>query len=244
MPAVQQKNGKWRWRSKDGTLGKRGFNTKAAAQSQGRGPGKAGAKKPGKKKPGTSATTTPAKRYSPAIGATYQAVRGGAAALSPLTEVVTLSARGDFTLRTAGARARRFAALRGRKENLVVHEAAVLVDTAIDVRAGQAAAISRGSATAILPELYAAYEAVSDPLQAVPRPIGERVRIANQSLVITEFGFQPGDLTQRYTDPRFRNYRIGKHGGQLLRYARKKSKLVHRATEPLQKALSMIGGTI
>lgn len=240
------KNGKWKFLKNKPGGGGRGTTAKkpgAKKSPSRRAPsGSSKASKPAKKKsnPGGGGSSTGSSNRRAKIGASYQAFRTGGAALSPLTDKGLRALGPGGTLEESGQILE--AAVRARGDQLVLHEVGVGLDAAFDKEFQQAAAISRGSATAIGPELYAGYKAWKDT-EAVQGAV-PRLRAIHRRALEVEFGFDPDGIVQDLNDPAFKTYRIGKHGGQLLRRARSKIPFVKKMTEPVAKLFRMMGGTI
>jgi len=213
----------------------------------GKKPGTKVAKKGGGGGGGGSTALTESKPRHPGIGLTYQTFRAGGAALAPVTEAVTLAAHPAASRSLSAMTTRGINLLKARPSDIIIHEVVVVADVAVDKKMGQAAAISRGSVSAILPEVYAGWRAWTDPSISAVTLLSEKINRAHREALKIEYGYNVGNNTGAYSDPRFRTYRLGKHGGQAFRWLRGRRQgknLIHRATEPLQKVLSMVGGTI
>ncbi len=225
MPTIKVKDG-WKWKSKDGTLGKRVFRTQKAAQSQGRGPGKKG-KKPGKavaKKPtGGTATTTSRKIGT---GRSYQGVRLTMLVISPATDQAFAVQAGAQTIEGALTQIGQDV----QSGPYLSHLAVVAADVAIDThpKVGQAAAISRGSVTALAPEVYLGVKGVED------WRAGQGVRQIHGNAILRQTGYNPADGS--WDPARMRTYRTIKHGGQVIRYAGSHFKMAERLKRRIQES--------
>ncbi len=243
MPAVKQKDGTWKWKSKDGTLGKRNFKTQKAAQSQGRAP-KAkgtGSKKGGKSKAVAKKDDPAPPAKPPKIGSAYTAGKASAMLLSPITDTVLEGLRsGDSREKVLKDTADKILSL-PYAYNLAV----LAVDAGIDRKTAQATALTMGSGTAILPELYLASIAF-DQLSGEGGKLssaGAAQRL-HRRVVVAHQGYNPSTNTIEIAHPEFRTYRTLKHGGQALRMLRGKSGIVKRITAPLAKLAKVFGGRV
>ncbi len=225
MPAQQQKDGTWRIKKKDGTLGTRKFMSKKnalAAQRSG------GAKKPGKKvtkKGGTKATATTSGSKAPGTGRSYQAVRLTALALAAGTNQVIAIATEGRDVEVAGRRL--FEVAKSRPH--LTHLGIVGVDLIIDKsrKVGQAAAMSRGSVTAWAPEVYDVGMGVIDALG------GASEQQIHNRYVSRTTGYSPaGNVFNRVN---MRTYRLLKHGGQLIRIGGTRIKFLQRIKRVVQE---------
>lgn len=237
MPAEQQKDGKWRIKKKDGTLGKRNFSSKKNALAAQRSGAKAGKKKPGKKvakkSSGTSATTTSSRIGT---GRSYQAGRATALIVAPIShEVLGIVTEGKDPTQ-AGQDL--FDSVRTRP--VLTHEAIVAADIIIDRsrKVGQAAALSRGSVTAWLPEGYLLGKGVQDVL--VDKLGADAV---HTRYIQRQTGWSA--ISNTWDPQRARIYRIAKHGGQAVRIASGRVKILKRAKRMLQETiLRPLGATL
>ncbi len=240
MPAKQQKDGTWRVKKKDGTLGKTKFKTQKAALARSRGspgkkPGSKGGKKPGKAV-AKKGDATPAK--PPKIGASYSAGMAGAMALSPLTAEVLRGIEEGLSPREVIDRTATKILTIPYAYNLAL----IGVDAAVDRKTAQATAITMGSGTAILPEIYLASEIYEQARKGgSPQAVAAR---AHEAMVVTHQGYNPKSGAFATGDKRFRTYRLLKHGGQAIRMVRGKSGIVRRITAPIARFAKALGGRI
>ena len=178
----------------------------------------------------------------PRIGKIYQDTKQGLQILVPVTDKLTravITRDLEGSLRLGGTQAR------ARTGDVLGHEVITGLDIVIDrsQKVQQAAAISRRSATAILPEVYAGIRSVQRGVVKGQSPsLNTRNLHAEASRIQT--GFDPRTHIQDLTDTDFLIYRKGKHFGQLLRLLRGRSKGVKRMTEPLAKMLKLVGAKI
>ncbi len=239
MVVKQNKDGTWSVVTKAGPLGKTKFSTKSAAEARARGPGKKGkGKGKGKavaKKPtgGTSATTTSS---HVGTGRSYQATRATALILAPVShEVIGIVTQGKAP-RAAGESL--LATVKSRP--MLTHQAINAADIIIDRsrKVGQAAAMSRGSVTAWLPEGYVLGSGVMDVL--VDKLGAEAV---HTRYIQRQTGWSP--ISNTWNPQRARVYRILKHGGQAVRILSGRVKILTRAKRMLQETiLRPMGATL
>lgn len=236
MPAELQKNGKWRIKKKDGTLGKRNFSSKKNALAAQRSGAKAG-KKPGKsvaKKPsGGKAATTSSRSIG--TGKSYQGVRLTLLAIAPATQEVFAVQAGARTMSQALTKLGKDVRSRPYLSHLGIVAADVVVDRSRMV--GQSAAMSRGSVTAWAPEVYIFAKGVED-WQGGARPLQIHSRA-----IARETGYDA--LSATWNPARMRTYRTIKHGGQLLRIGASRIGLLKRLKRVVQDSmLRPIGATL
>ncbi len=248
MPAVKQKDGTWRVKKKDGTLGKTKFTTQKAALSRSRGPGKKkGTRSKSKSKAMTKTTrksparksnvsATPAK--PPKIGAAYSAGKSSVMLLAPVTDSI-LAGLKDGTKREVILRA---AAKKILSIPYAYNLAVLAVDAGIDRKTAQATALTMGSGTAILPELYLASIAF-DQLQGEKgaTPAGAAHRL-HRRIVMAHQGYNPESNAIRTDASEFRTYRVLRHGGQGIRWLRGHSAIARKITAPLARLAKVFGG--
>ncbi len=249
MPAVKQKDGTWRVKKKDGTLGKTKFTTQKAALSRSRGPGKKGTRS--KSKPKSKAVTkttrrSPAKKGNPnnavakppKIGAAYAAGKASAMLLSPITDTILDGIRND----TPRAEILKQTQAKILSIPYAYNLAVMALDAGIDRKTAQATAITMGSASAILPEVFLATLAF-DQIQKEGgvTGVGAAQRLHSR-LVRAHQGYNPSTNAIETGNPEFRSYRTLRHGGQLLRIMRGKSGIVKRITAPLARVAKIFGG--
>lgn len=246
MPAVKQKDGTWRVKKKDGTLGKRRFSTQANALAAQRGaPGKkkgTRSKKPKSKAVARTTRKSPAKKGNPAkppqIGAAYSAGKGSVMLLAPVTDTILAGLR-DGTPRAEILK-------RAQEKILSIPYAynlgVIAVDAMIDRKTAQSTAITMGSASAILPEVFLAsiaFDQLSGERGATPQGAAHRL---HRRIVTAHQGYNPESNAIRMDHPEFRTYRALRHGGQGLRWLRSHSGIVKRITAPLARFTKMFGG--
>lgn len=248
MPAVKQKDGTWRVKKKDGTLGKTKFTTQKAALSRSRGPGK---KKKGTRSKSKSKAVAKTKRKSPArkgnpnspakppkIGSAYTAGKGSAMLLAPVTDEILAGLRDGTPTETILRNAAKKIVSIPYAYNLAI----VAMDAGIDRKTAQATALTMGSASAILPEVYLASLAISQ-LQgergATPQGAAHRL---NRRIVMAHQGYNPETNTIVFNHPEFRTYRMLRHGGQALRWLRGHSGIAKRITAPFARLAAAFGG--
>lgn len=235
MPAEQQKDGRWRIKKKDGTIGKRKFSSKKNALAAQR---SSGAKKPGKKvakKGGTKATATTSGSKAPGTGRSYQAVRLTALAVAAGTDQILAIATEGKDVETAGRDL--FEAAKSRPH--LTHLGIVAVDLVIDKsrKVGQAAAMSRGSVTAWAPEVYEVGMGVVDALG------GASERQIHNRAISRVTGWSP--IGNVYNRAAMRTYRLIKHGGQLVRIGGNRIKVLQRIKRVVQEnILRPVGATL
>lgn len=212
----------------------------------GGGKGKKATKKPGKKLTATNpgggggggtALTT---RKAPKIGASYTAFKQGAAALADVTDVALRAAQ---TRDLQGSLQLKADQIRTNLRDFLTHEAFVAADTALDVAMNQAAALTGGSGTAILPEIYLWMQGVEVALASSASPAA-RARLVHNALNETNTGYTPTLVRMNIGDPKFRTYRVLKHVGQGIRFLRGKSKLARRLTKGPAALMKMLGGRV
>lgn len=249
MSAVKQKDGKWKIKKKDGTLGKRSFSTQANAlaaqrgapkgkgKRKGKGKSTAVAKTKGRSRSKSVAVSNPAK--PPKIGSAYTAGKASVMLLAPVTDAVIAGmgqgkSREDI-VRLAGDRVLSIP----YAYNLAV----MAVDAGIDRKTAQATALTMGSGTAILPELYLASLAY-DEVQKAGGASKEAARQLHRRIVIAHQGYDPVSNAIVATDHEFRTYRTLKHVGQVIRVARGKSGIVRRILAPLTRFAKALGGRV
>ncbi len=235
MPAQQQKDGTWRIKKKDGTLGTRKFTSKKnalAAQRSG------GAKKPGKKvtkKGGTKATVTTSGSKAPGTGRSYQAVRLTALGVAAGTDQVLAITLEGKDVETAG----RDLLATAKSRPHLTHLGIVGVDLIIDKsrKVGQAAAMSRGSVTAWAPEVYDVGMGVIDAFG------GASERVIHNRFISRTTGWSP--IGNVYNRSAMRTYRLLKHGGQLIRIGGNRIKILQRIKRVVQEnILRPVGATL
>jgi hypothetical protein len=225
MPAEQQKDGTWRIKKKDGTIGKRKFSSKKNALAAQRSGG--AKKKPGKKvakKGGTKATTTTGSS-TPGTGKSYQAVRLTALAVAAGTDQVLGIVLDGKDVETAGRDLIEVAKSRPH----LTHIGVVGVDLIIDKsrKVGQAAAMSRGSVTAWAPEVYDVGMGVLDAFG------GASERQIHNRFISRTTGWSP--IGNVYNRSAMRTYRLLKHGGQLIRIGGNRIKILQRVKRVVQE---------
>lgn len=237
MPVKQIPGGKWKVVKKDGKLGKTAFNTKSAAQSRARGPGKKGAKRKGKAV-AKRAARKPAKRRSSSKSATssspqkigtgrgYQGVRLTMLVLSPATDQAFAIQAGGQTVSGALTQIGHDVQARPYLSHLGIVAADVAIDT--NPKVGQAAALSRGSITAWAPEVYIAAMGVED------WRTGQGARQIHGNAILRQTGYNPADGS--WDPARMRTYRTIKHGGQVIRYAGSHIKMAERLKRRIQES--------
>ncbi len=252
MPAVKQKDGTWKVKKRDGTLGKRKFSTQANALAAQRGaPGgkKKGTRSKSKSKSKAVSKTTrrsPAKKGNPnnapakppKIGASYTAGKAGAFLLAPVTdEIISGIQQGTpaaDVIRAAGAKIKSIP--------YVYNLAVIALDAGIDKKTAQATALTMGSATAWLPEIYLATLAFAEVTARQGQATSTIAQTLHQRLVVAHQGYDPKANAIRTDSVEFRTYRALRHVGQGIRMARGKSGLVKRLTQPAAKIFKMFGG--
>lgn len=244
MPVKQVPGGKWKVVKKDGKLGKTAFSTKSAAQSRARGPGKKAkgrkvakrpaAKKPAKRRSSSTSATSSFSRIG--TGRSYQAGRATALILAPAShEVLAVVTEGK-----PPAQAGRDLFDRVKSRPMLTHEAIVAADIIVDRsrKVGQAAALSRGSVTAWLPEGYLLGSGVMDVLVD---KLG--ARDVHTRYIQRQTGWSP--VSNTWNPQRARIYRIAKHGGQAVRILSGRVKILTRAKRMLQETiLRPMGATL
>ena len=239
MPATQQKDGTWRIKKKDGTLGTRKFTSKKnALAAQRSGGAKKGAKKPAKKGGGggsNPATTSSSHRVGTGKG--YQSVRATVLLLSPITERGIRVVQGKTTPSAALASLRQHGLARPHLTHLAVVTGDIMVDRSKKV--GQAAAMSRGSVTAWLPEVYLGLKSGEDVfVESVNDP-----EILHSRIIQRTTGYAPAQNRWRGRDAL--TYRLIKHGGQAVRLVGNRVKIAGRAKRALQELiLRPMGATL
>lgn len=234
MPATQQKDGTWRIKKKDGTLGTRKFTSKKNALAAQRG---GGAKKPAKKggKKSTSKAVATSGSSAPGTGKTYQGIRLTAMALAPATdEMIAIVAEGK-DVRQAGEDLWNKAKSRPHLTHLGIVAADVIVDRSRKV--GQAAAMSRGSVTAWAPEVYTVALGVIQASQ------GTSERDIHRGFHRRTTGYDP--TTNKTVLKNARTYRMIKHGGQLIRIGAGRVKVLRKLKSIVQEnILRPVGATL
>jgi hypothetical protein len=166
------------------------------------------------------------------LGAQYTAAKHAATVLSPLTDVGLLAAtqKGSIDQNNVGASLHARAMTGGYAGNLAVNAA----DAFLDRKFGQAAALTRGSVTALVPEGYLA-------LASFARG-GKDIRAVHSNAVIVHQGYDPATGQGAFDDPNFRTYRLLKHGGQILRRL-STSGVGKKVLGPVKDAIGMLGGS-
>ena len=236
MSAQQQKDGTWRIKKKDGTLGKRRFSTKSNALAAQRGGGAKGKPKPkGKGGGGGKKLTTSSPRRRPLIGSTLQGAKATHALTAPIVEV----GAGNIP-RSADELQLAFRELRGKANLPYLASLAIEAGSQVlDVKFQHATALSKGSVTAWAAELYAA---VITFVEA--RQLGfakDKVRVANRTLSRIMRAYDPASGDLSFTDDFF-IYQGLKAGGGLARRLSNRSRAVGRILNPAKRFLSGIFG--
>ena len=203
-------------------------------------PGKAVAKRPGNPSPAAATTGETAPKKPPRMGAVYSSTKSTFLAISPVTDEVIVglakkSSPQDI-LTAAGRKVFTFA----EAYNLGI----VGLDEALDKATAHKQALTGGSLTAIAPELYLFTLALDSARQAGRGSGLAGAQLVHRRVVMAHQGYDPAKGEIRTDWPEFRTYRLARHGGQGLRLARRKSKLVKRVTEPLARFMAMLGGRI
>ncbi len=241
MPAVKQKDGTWRVKKKDGTLGKRRFSTMAnalAAQRRAPGKKKAAKRKAPRKAPAKKKTTrrkAVAKKgnpnKSPKIGAAIQAFKGGHAVFAPVIEAGVRVHAGAEPIPSL-----KRAANIDLAQSLVVEG----VNHAVDRKIAHGAALSRGSATAWAAEGFAGLRA----FQAAKGTKGaDTVRQVNISLSRTIRGYEPAEARMNFLNDDQRNYNLIKIGGGVVRRVSNMGPF-KKIFAPAKKLLGEMGGAL
>ena len=173
----------------------------------------------------------------PSLAKSYQAARMGAAVLGPITTGVAIASwKGgpvpDHIMTYVNM----------IRSDPVPYGASLLVmagDTLLDKRLRQTAAMARRSITAIGPELVPMLAAWGEYTKHKGEPAGLLAARANNAWNSAVSGYDPGSNTWDLS--RMKNYRIAKHGGQLVRLARAKIPIVKSITDMLP--LKLLGLT-
>lgn len=238
MPAEQQKDGTWRVKKKDGTLGTRKFTTKSNALAAQRGGGAKGKTKPksrGGGGGGTKATDTKP-RKAPMIGATIQ----GAKATHALTAGAVEVGASQGLPRSRGDVLQAFQSLQKRSGLPYVASLAIEAGSqALDVKFQHATALSKGSVTAWAAELYAATLAFLDARGAGGAQ--HTVIEANRTLSRVMRAYDPA-TGQLDVNADFWIYQGAKASGGLARRLSNSSKFVGRIVRPAKRFLSGVFG--
>ncbi len=184
---------------------------------------------------GTTAVSKP--RKAPMIGASYTAGKAAVMLLSPVidTAIAGLAAGTpkEVVLKEVGEKILSIP----YAYNLGV----MALDAAVDVKTAQATALTKGSASAWLPEIYLASLAFDEVTSRKGQAASTIARTLNQRIVRAHQGYDPKTNTIAVRDPEFRIYRTLKHAGQLFRRVRGRSHLAKRLTAPLAKMGKMLG---
>ncbi len=237
MVVKQNKDGTWSVVTKAGPLGKTKFSTKGAAESRARGPGKKGKGKgkgkavAKKSKGGTSATSTSSRVGT---GRMYQGARLTALVLAPVShQIIGVVTQGkNPTL--AGEDLLAVVKSKPHAAHQIVNVADIIVDRSRKV--GQAAALSRGSITAWLPEGYLLGKGVQDVL--IDNLGAEAV---HTRYIQRQTGWS--GISNTWVPQRARMYRILKHGGQAIRIGASRIKILQRVKRALTESiLAPLGG--
>ncbi len=234
MGAEQQKNGKWRIKKKDGTLGKRNFSSKSNALSAQRGGGAKGKPKPkgkGGGGGGSKAVATTKKPGPPKIGAAYSAGKATVFLIAPVTDEAI----------GGGTPERVLLASKDKVWSVpyAYNLGVIAADAVIDRKTAHATALTKGSVSAWAPEAF-----LGGVLVRGVRGIAgnrEAARRLHRELVMTHQGYDPTANTIRTDRPTFRIYRGLRHGGQLLRRLKGRSGIVAKILRPLTNLTKMIG---
>ncbi len=186
----------------------------------------------------TTGTTAVAKpRKLPMIGASYTAGKAAAMLLSPVV---------DTAIAGQAAGTPKEVVLKEMGEKILsipyaYNLGVMAIDAAVDVKTAQATALTKGSASAWLPEIYLASLAFDEVTSRKGQAASTIARTLNQRIVRAHQGYDPKDNAIVVTDPEFRTYRTLKHAGQLFRRVRGRSHLAKRLTAPLAKVGKMLG---
>ena len=252
MPAVKQKDGTWRVKKRDGTLGKRKFSTQANALAAQRGaPGKkkgTRSKKGGKTKAVTKTTRkSPAKKAAanatpakpPKIGSAYTAGKASVMLFAPVTDEILAGQKAG----TPAQEVLQAAAAKVRSIPYLYNLAVTAADAAIDRKTAQATALTMGSGTAMLPEVFLASILISEVRKRAVFD-AQSARNVHSRLVLAHQGYDVQRNAIASDNDDFRTYRLLKHGGQTIRMLRGKSGIVKRLTAPLARVAKVFGGRI
>jgi len=164
-------------------------------------------------------------RHAPGLGASYLNASRGLALASPLVDAGIDAARSKALPSAEMVKDRLWNASYAGAVGMV------MADAYVDAKLGQSAAISRGSATAILPEVFRGLATARG---------GRDPASLNASFTRTAYGYDPSGGSA-WGDPDFLTYRVLKHGGQAVRYAVNRTEMGKRLSRPLKKAMGAVG---
>jgi len=174
------------------------------------------------------------------IGRAYQAANQGLCLGGP---AITLGL--DYGFNRMNARSDPVGTLQKRiiSPEMAANVAITAADTYLDKKVGQAAALSRKSVTAWLPEAVKGWSASSYERQhggvdkGTPTRLAYRWMWADRGIVPGEGN---GDISFN-TNGGVYPYRTAKHGGQAVRLFANRTKIGRTISAPIKKMLSMVG---
>jgi hypothetical protein len=189
----------------------------------------------GKSRRRSAPKRAPSPKRPPGIGASYAAGRAAVLSMAPLTHEVALTTKDNIGTLPDRTIERAFTG--AYAANLAV----LAADAAIDRKAAQSGALSRGSVTAWLPEAFVMLRAAEPIISGgISR---DSLAAANTLAVRTTNGYDVGAGALNLSDPDFVRYRTMKHVGQVIRIVANRTSIGRAIARPLKKGLRVIGAT-
>ena len=232
--------------SKEGKKGK-AFRARIKQLLKGTGGGgksKSTSKGKSKSRGGSTAKSNPSPRRAPKIGAQYTAAKRGLKVISPATSEVLRKARVRTRTGTAKIFSEDTLKQIGNKVATGAYAANLgieILDTVVDRKTAQAGALTRGSVTAIIPEVFTGFVMLD---RDIPGGIpAQRAEQMHSAFVETQNAYNV--LADQFlVSDNFKNYRLLKHGGQAVRMFVNKTSVGKRIGKPLKQVLKMVDLTI
>jgi hypothetical protein len=232
--------------SKEGKKGK-AFQARVKQLLKGTGGGGKGKSKPkGKGKGGGKTASNPSSAKNPKIGAKYTATKRGLKVISPGTQIVLEKAQVKNRVGAQKILSVNTLERVGQKVGTIdygINLGVEVLDAITDKKFAQSGALTRGSVSAWLPEVYTGLAILdADPGGDVS---ATRAMTMHRTGVETQNGYDV--ITGKWEGldvDNFKMYRILKHGGQLFRKAANQTSLGQRLINPVKKQLKEFDLTI
>lgn len=192
-----------------------------------------------KSRGGSTAKGNPNSKRNPKIGANYTMTKRGLKVIAPLTSIILEKAKvknrtGDRKILSQNTLVRV-----GRKVNTIdygLNVAVEVLDTIADKKFAEAGALTRGSVSAWLPEVFTGLVVLdADPGGDVTV---DRAWQMHRTGVETQNGYDViADKWEGFDNDNFKNYRLLKHGGQIFRRIANNTGFGNRITRPMKQWL-------
>jgi hypothetical protein len=209
------------------------------------GKGKGGGGK-GKPKGGGKTASNPSSAKNPKIGAKYTATKRGLKVISPGTQIVLEKAQVKNRVGAQKILSVNTLERVGQKVGTIdygINLGVEVLDAITDKKFAQSGALTRGSVSAWLPEVYTGLAILdADPGGDVS---ATRAMTMHRTGVETQNGYDV--ITGKWEGldvDNFKMYRILKHGGQLFRKAANQTSLGQRLINPVKKQLKEFDLTV